>query len=71
MAKVLSVKQLKAFNLLFVEGKSDEEAAKELKLKDNQKNKNSLKKQIAELKSELFQITQRVLKESDIGEYWP
>lgn len=71
MAKILSAKQLKAFNLLFVEGKSDEEAAKELKLKDNQKNKNSLKKQIAELKSELFQITQRVLKESDIGEYWP
>jgi len=71
LAKILSPKQLKAFNLFFVDEKSDEEAAKELNLKANTKNKNSLKKQIAELKQQLFQITQRVLKESDIGEFWP
>lgn len=71
MEKVLSPKEFLAFNLFFVDAKTDDEVADLLRIKEDPKAKNSRKKQIAELKAKLFEITQKVLKESDVGEFWP
>lgn len=71
MQKILSAKDFNAFNLFFIDGKTDDEVADILGIKENPKNKNSRKKQISELKSRLQSLTKKVLEESDIGEYWP
>lgn len=68
--KVFSPKQKIAFRLFFVERTDDESAAKTLGLKES-KNKYIRRKQIKQLKDELQEIVRKVLRESDIGEFWP
>lgn len=68
--KVLSPEQSLAFKLFFVERLSDEEAADALGYKRT-RNKYAFKKEISQKKEELQIIVRRILKESDIGEFWP
>lgn len=68
--KVFSPEQSLAFKMFFVEKLSDEEAAEALGYKRT-KNKYAFKKEINQKKEELQTIVRRILKESDIGEFWP
>ena len=69
--KVLNEKQSLAFKLFFVEKKSDDEAADLLGMKDNPKNKYIRRKEVSLLKEELQAAVRKILKESDISEFWP
>lgn len=71
LEKVLSAFQMTAFNLLFIEQKDDNEAAQILGIKDDPKAKTSRRKQISSIKEELRGIVKKILKESDMGEFWP
>lgn len=69
LEKALSSYQLLAFNLFYIRQADDAEAAEILGIKDSPKNPK--KRQIANLKEQLILAVKKILKESDMGEFWP
>jgi len=71
LEKRMSKKRFAAFNILFIDGTSDEEAIKILNIKENTKNKYGQKKLLTAFKDSLQKEAKEIIKNSDIAEFWP
>ena len=71
LGKRMSKKRFAAFNILFIDGTSDEEAVKILNIKENTKNKYGQKKLLMAFKDSLQKEAKDIIKNSDIAEFWP
>jgi len=71
LGKRMSEKRFAAFNILFIDGTSDEEAVKILNIKENTKNKYGQKKLLMAFKDSLQKEAKEIIKNSDIAEFWP
>lgn len=71
LEKRMSKKRFAAFNILFIDGTSDEEAIKILNIKENTKNKYGQKKLLTAFKDSLQKEAKDIIKNSDIAEFWP
>ena len=71
MEKHLSPQRFKAFNILFIDDISDEEAIVLLGLKPNEKNKYGGKKILTAYRESLQKEAKEIIARSDIGEFYP
>jgi hypothetical protein len=71
LGKKMSKKRFAAFNILFIEETSDEDAIKILNIKNNTKNKYGQKKLLMAFKDSLQKEAKNIIKNSDIAEFWP